>query len=252
MTDLETLLAERLENRAERIPVGPVPLDALHRAGAVRRRRGPLVVLAAAAAVVVVAVGLAVLDPASRPAPAPPADPAPAGTEPVGRRIGVAHLSVAWPSGPVGVETTRLDPATISSHAWQMRSVRVDGVRVQRSEVDRVLGEWRAVVWVPSEEAGLVVTSSSDAPSVERLLATLRVDPDEVAVPDVAAVDRTPLSAGAYRQVLEEAGLEAVVTVAGDSGAQRVDAVSPAVGSVVPVGSTVRVTVVAQEPSDRP
>lgn len=253
MTDLETLLVDRLEARAERIPVPPAPLDALRRAAVVRRRRRPLVVLAAAAAVAVVAVGLAVLDPTAHTAPTRDV-PVPAGPvlTPEATRFGIGHLSVERPTGPVEVATTETNPQMISSHSWDLHPTRVDGLRVLTTRVERVVDEWRALVWVPSERVGLVISSPIDAAGVEDLLATLRVDPDRVAVPDVVAVDHTPLSAAAYLALLRDLGLESAVSVAGGSGVQRVDSVDPAVGTVVPLGTRVEVVTVDQEPTGRP
>lgn len=97
MTDLETLLADRLEARADRVPVAPAPVDLMLRRAAARRRR-PFVVLAAAAAVAVVAVGAAVVVPGSESGAPPPAGPSPTVTpRPVGTHQYVAEGRVRVP-----------------------------------------------------------------------------------------------------------------------------------------------------------
>lgn len=264
MTDLEQLLVRELADRADAVPVGPLPLDRMVREAAVRRRRPRVALLAAAAAAVVVG-GLAVVLPSeeTRPDPAPPlGSPPPSSTAPsvppaVGTgRVGVGHLSVEVPTGSAQVTPTTFDPRMISSYAWELRPRLVDGARVLSAEPVRAGWDpqrvWRAVVWLPSEQVGLVVDSPDGAAEVEAVLATLGVDPDLVGVPPVVAEDRTPLRGAAYLALLKGAGLAAEVSVDGGAGEQRVDAVTPEAGTMVPVGSTVEVRLVPQEPMTRP
>lgn len=284
MTDLETLLADRLETRADRVPVGPVPVDVMLRQAAVRRRR-PFVVLAAAAAVAVVATAAAVV-PGSDSGTAPPVAPSPSvtGEPPAGtKRVGIGHLSVevpdAWSRDVATCGTPTEDTlltyevarACLVPQEKGVESVRivaadpigrsgvddvVDGVAVRRGEgacEQSIDGRCQASIWVPSERVGLLVTSVGDQVAVDAIMATVRIDPGSVAVPASYRLgDGVPLAPTAYVARLRESGLVAEVSNDGGAGEQRIDSVSPDVGTVVPLGTVVRVGVVDQEPQTRP
>ncbi|WP_244931901.1 hypothetical protein [Nocardioides sp. W7] len=157
-----------------------------------------------------------------------------------------AHRACQVPRRP-GVESvlpSNVDPRTISSVRYDLHEVEVDGVPVLRSAPVCDEGEpevCRAAVWVPSERAGILVDSSTDAATVDRLLDTLSIDPTQVAVPPPYRLgDGVSLALAPYLQRLQEVGL-AVGVAADGSGGQKVLAVTPEVGTMVPVGSAVRV-----------
>lgn len=405
MTDLEQLLTDRLGVRADRVPVGPAPIDGMVRAAVVRRR--PWVALAAAAVVAVLVMGLAMVGQSSPPAPAPPA-PAPAETRwvghgrvqiavpvgwpeagicgapqvdtvlhgaPVGRcqgpksrpsgvdtvqvlsgtdgswpaarwaprqdlvidgvpaertsfvtlvagetpvygvavifptegvqlvlesstgilalkdllsgirvlpadastkRVGIGHLSVevsaSWsrdvsrcgtaledtlltyavdracriPDAPPGVEGVRIvteDPVLGDRLDGRfVDQVALDGVPALRTATACNLsidGMCQARLWLPSERVGLVVTSTTDAETVDALLSTATFDRTLVAVPVPRLGNGVPLAVGRYAERLEQAGFQVDLTKVGEG--TDVLTVTPEPGTVVPVGSVVRV-----------
>lgn len=280
MTDLETLLADRLDARADRVPVGPVPLDAVVREAAVRRRR-PWVVLGAAAAVIVVAAGLVVALPSNTaPEPRRPAEPvlgsaSPTPTDQVessGSRVG-GRLSVAVPrtwtvegtgcggvpgdvviaaSGfvdcPVrwapGVEAIRFD---VERPGPEARELVVDGRPVLRTptrcERRPTFRRCSAVLWDPETETGLRVLSATDAATVDDILATAAIAEDLVSVPGPFGFSGVAFTLGHFRQFAEGRGL--VVRMPRGSDERAWDfgrtTVSPAPGTAVPRGTVVRV-----------
>lgn len=225
MSDLETMLADRLEARADRVPVGPAPVDLMVRRASARRRR-PVVVLAAAAASAAVAVGLAVVVPGSESGEAPPAAPSPTATpRPVDaqRYVGEGRVVVPVPDGwgddarPDRCGTPRID--AVVDHritGLDCLSERPDGVETievlgreerydpfpaikyspREIEIDGIPADispafctrWTATCTVSlwvRSEGVQVVASASTRASAEALAATV-----EVLSPDAVATKR--------------------------------------------------------------
>jgi hypothetical protein len=278
MTDLEQLIRDRWESRADQVPVGPVPVDAMVRAAGVRRRR-PWVAVAAAAAVAIVVGGLAVVLPSVSPDDHPTPMPSPTATEPGEpdvQRVTIAHVTIdvpgSWPvgvsrcAGPLGDAVLRVDrwggcrkevgsgvelvePIDVDPRRPRELTpleIEVDGVPALRSGVvclTSSVPQCSGWIWVPSEGAGFRVESRTGAHAVDELLDTVRVDPAVVAVPRPVPLSGVAFTLGMYQDVGEALGLDVVIPpgsadVVWEPGSTRV---TPRIGTVVPAGSVVRV-----------
>ncbi|HEY3562384.1 MAG TPA: PASTA domain-containing protein [Kribbella sp.] len=275
MTDLTDLL----ERTAAHTPVGPPPLDAL-RAGAARRRRRRT---AGLAAVSVVAVGAVIagsnLMTSHRPTtPVTSPGPAPAAT----RLVGFGHAAIAipadWPTNKSSCGTPQQDTVLIddpsAAHFCQSRRPRgvesvqlsasprsdfradqtlsIDGVPAKRQRTT-CSGEspgvevCSGVVGIPSLGVWFRVESSTSAAEVGRILDRIMIVPDRTGVPSYLSQFRPTVALGGadFGHVLEKADLRPVFrTVKSPSyPSGMILGVSPRAGTMLPVGSTVTVTV---------
>jgi hypothetical protein len=154
-------LSDLLERAADRIPVGPPPLDdLLVRATRHRHRRTVTVVMSSAAAVVVVLVGTALLLPLNSTPTPPVATPTPsvAAIPPRTRLVGIGHAAIAVPvswgtnqthcgtplSDTVVIDVGGIEacfvpmPRDVDSVELQEGPARFDFVADQRSTIDGV------------------------------------------------------------------------------------------------------------------
>lgn len=271
----EQRLADLLERTAARVPVGPAPLLALQAGAArARRRRAGAAVLGSAAAVAAVVAGTTLLpdrasttDPALTPAPTSGAadpDVAPPGT----RLVGVGRVAVAvpldWTVGDTRCGTPQSDTVVVDQAVVETcATTRPDGV--ESIQVEPWRGERNLPLGTPlcrfpltggpvctqssvfPEQSVAVTVTAPDRERVEQLLDSVRVLEDSVGVPPLSYVQlrRQDRSGEAYVRLLQEAGLRVEQVVESTDGWPRGFVVSadPAPGTVVPLGSTVRVTV---------
>ena len=255
-----------LRRAADAVPVGPLHADHLL-ATAHRRRRQRWGAAAAVAAVLVVAVGTAAASLTRDDAPPPVTRPAPATDT---RLVGVGRLAVEvpadWPSGKVQCTGSSVSEPTVfwggerlgrdclitdpAPHVAVVADAYLtDGYDVGNGTgldpVD-IPGGIVLVSEEPSTARGLVTMLISHQPSGYLVVATYSeaetraiVDSARILPNDQVAVPWTP-------EAIEDAGL-VVEEVPVDTGGQYSDGyvlgTQPGGGSVVPVGSTVRVRV---------
>lgn len=270
MTDLPDLL----ERSAARTPVGPPPLDAL-RAGAERRRRRRTATLtgAAAAAVGAVISAATLLAPAPQPTPAAP---------PLTRLVGIGHAAIAvpadWPRnrsicGTPQQDTVQIDDSSmvlecLAGRPQDVDSVQVsgsptvgfqadetlviDGARAERQRTtcyDSSVGSrvCAGAVGIPALGVWFRAESSTSAEHVDRLLSRIRIVPDQAGVPSPWSVTGPPTGAlaGGYVPLLSDAGLKAQVKQVKSPSypSGTLLGVSPAAGTMLPLGATVTLTV---------
>jgi PASTA domain len=279
---IETKLTDLLEHTADQTPVGPPPLDAL-RAGAVRRRRRRTAGLAAVAVVAVgaVIVGSNLLTPPTRTGPV--TSPTPAPPPPAMRLVGFGHAVIAipadWPTNksscgtpqqdtvqiddpaaanlcminrPVGVDSVQLTgaPPSLDYHADE--TIVIDGVQAQRQRTSCLDG-WQGTrvcmgaVGIPSLKVWFYAESSTSAEEVDRILDRIQILRDRSGVPSYSSLGGPPTGplARNYAPLLAAAGLtvqyKQVKSPSYPHG--TILGVSPAVGTMLSVGSTVTVTV---------
>lgn len=239
-------LTELLERAADRVHVGPAPVDAMvGDADRRRRRRALTLTLASAAAVVAVAGGTAVLSStggASGPQP-PAASPTPVAPASDMRLVGLGHAAIAVPEGwgtnvtrcgvpqqdtvvidvgavdaclvkrPRGVESVEVTHGKPRFDFTADETFTVDGVEAQRQETrcEPDVGDTRvcnATVYLPSLGVSFRAESSSSAADVDRILEQIRLAPDQVGVPgyQTLAANQQGDSGEKYLDALREAG----------------------------------------------
>lgn len=269
MTDLTDLL----ERAAAKTPVGPPPLDALHTGASRRRRRRT-----AAFSVVAVATVAATIGATTLLAPHPPTTPA---APPPTRLAGFGHATIAvpadWPTNkascgtpsqdtlliddpsaahlcqsarPDGVDSVQLSGTrAIDFHAD--KTVVIDGVQAQRQQTSCEGRQENEVcvggVGIPSLNVWFRAESSTGAAEVDRMLSWIRIVPDKSGVPSYLALGGAPTGplVGAYTPRLTAVGLTVQTNRVKSPSypAGTILGVSPAVGTMLPVGATVTVTV---------
>jgi len=276
MTDLNDLL----ERAAAQTPVGPPPLDALY-AGATRSRRRRTAGLTAATVVAVGAViaGSNLLT--SHGPTTPVTSPSPALVPPGTRLVGFGHAAIAipaaWPTNKSSCGTPQQDTVLIDDPSaahlcasmrpngvesvqlagWQAidfradETVVIDGVRAQRQHTSCTESQrnqvCRGAVGIPSLRVWFYAESSTSAEEVDRILDGIQILQERSGVPSYLSLSRGPLNpiVKDYIPLLTAAGLKSqlrpVKSPSYPSG--TILGVSPAVGTLLPVGAAVTVTV---------
>ncbi|TDW89052.1 PASTA domain-containing protein [Kribbella sp. VKM Ac-2566] len=279
---IETKLTELLEDTADHTPVGPPPLAAV-RAGAARRRRRRTAGITGVTVVAVGAViaGSSLLTSPTQTAPV--TSPTPVPPPPAMRLVGFGHAAIAipaaWPTNksscgtpyqdtvqiddpsavhlcksdrPKGVESVQLTgvPPSLGYHADE--TILVDGVRAERQRTS-CMGGWQGTrvcigaVGIPSLKVWFYAESSTSAEDVDRILDRIQILRDRSGVPSYSSLGGAPTGplARSYTPLLTAAGLKVqykrVMSPSYPDG--TILGVSPAVGTLLPVGSTVTVTV---------
>lgn len=276
----EPNLTSLLERTAAHTPVGPPPLDAL-RAGAARRRHRRTAVVAAAAAVAAVVAGSALLVPRTSTPPAAPA-PAPGPTRLVGLGHAAIAVPAEWgtdksrcgtpqadtvlvdnPSAareclafrPAGVESVALGVGSPRAGFHVDETFEIDGVRAERQATtcqvsNRSTPEpavCSGTVFIPSLKVWFTADSSTDAAEVEQVLRGIEIVADRSGVLSPWTIGGPPTGPllTSYTPLLAEVGLTAqpkrVKSPNYPSG--TILGVSPASGTMLPLGATVTVTV---------
>ncbi|WP_427888894.1 PASTA domain-containing protein [Kribbella sp. GL6] len=274
MTDLPDLL----ERAAAQTPVGPPPLEAL-RTGAKRRRhrRTATTVGAAAATVGAVITATTLLTPSPQPTPA-----APPPTRLVGLGHAAIAVPADWPTNKASCGTPRQDTVLIddpsavhlcaSSRPTGVDSVglyygqpprgfhadetfEIDGVRAERQQttcvfydgLKRSLMTCTGTVFLPSLRVWFRAESSTEVLAVDRMLSRIQIVRDRAGVPSYSSLGGAPTGPriGSYLPLLTAADLKVatkrVKSPSYPSG--TILGVSPPVGTMLPVGATVTVTV---------
>jgi hypothetical protein len=275
----EEQLSEAVHDSLADVPVGPPPLDRMHRT-ATRVRRARRATASVVAATVVVVAGIAAWsglgdEPDSDISPVAPTEDAglPAGSQWVGR----GHVVVAVPESWVHVpERVSADCGAGSDvvvynapdcgksnrdavHLFEGRPADLQGweeveiagehayrIDIRPSHTQIRDGEptvWTGSIFLPGEQVIVSGISSRSASALARLLATVDVNPDLVAVPDFREHAGAPDPSVSYREALMEQGFAVEVVRAGVGPAGRVLGVDPEPGLAVPVGSVVTVQV---------
>lgn len=278
MTDLPDLL----DRTAARTPVGPPPLEALHR-GASRRRRRRTVTWSAlsAAATVTAIVGTTLTLNHDRDVTPPVTSPAPPLV--ATRLVGIDHAAIAVPTTwgtnqltcgtpkadtvvidvgaitycamprPAGIESVQLGrgvPRMFPFHADE--TIDIDGVPAQRQRTTCSVDGWNhgrvcsGAVWIPSRSVWFSAESSTGADEVDRILQRIVLVPDRVAVPLFRTYDsegRAPLVDG-YVTQLTRLGLKPVLRAikSPNYATGTIHTVSPGSGTMLAAGATVTVT----------
>ena len=281
MTDHD--LYDLLERAANAVPVGEPPIAEMIDAVARRRRVrnwGLVVVSSVVAAAVAVVVALVAPVQMSQPDVPPPPASSPQPTPPSGTRlVGIGHVAVAipddWATNKVFCGTPLKDTVIIDQNGslsclepWRpgvdavelehVRDVDFDGEPIEISGVvaevymtcdDQSLGpspSCGAVVYVPSEEVRVTVSSDSES-VVKRVLQHIYVLPNLVAVPGFWTMnDQEGVRAGVrYVDLLGRLGLRPDDGYVSDTGLPEgyVVNVKPEVGTMLPAGAEVQVTV---------
>jgi hypothetical protein len=279
---IETKLTELLEQTADETPVGPPPLSAV-RAGAARRRRRRTAGFTALSVVTVGAViaGTNLLTSPSTPVttPAPATTPV---SPPAMRLVGFGHAAIAipasWPTnksqcGTPQQDTVQIDDPSAALFCMSYRpkgvesvqltgvpsiefradeTVVIDGEPAQRQRTNCLAG-WQGTrvcigaVGIPSLKVWFYAESSTSAEEVDRILDRVQIVRDRAGVPSYHSVRGSSLGSIArnYEPLLKAAGLKVQYKqVKSPSYADgTILGVAPAVGTMLPVGATVTVTV---------
>ncbi|MEV4260846.1 PASTA domain-containing protein [Kribbella sp. NPDC049584] len=153
---------------------------------------------------------------------------------------------------PHGVDSVQLTgaPPSLAYHADE--TVLIDGVRTERQRT-RCLDGWQGTrvclgaVGIPSLKVWFYAESSTSSAEVDQILDRIQILPDRSGVPSYSSVGGPPTGPLAvnYAPLLAAADLEVryqrVASPSYPDG--TILGVSPAVGTLLPVGSTVTVTV---------
>ncbi|MER7248262.1 PASTA domain-containing protein [Kribbella sp. NPDC000426] len=273
-------LTDLLERTAEQTPVGPPPLDTLY-AGAARRRHRRTAGLVAATVVAVGAViaGSTLLTsraPVTSPAPVAPA------MRLVGFGHAAIAVPAEWPTnesrcGTPMQDTVLIDdpsaalycmafrPAGVESVGLYYGSPRADfraderfqigGVRAERQQTTCSTSNYPkrntttcdGTVSIPSLKVWFRAESSTSAAEVDHLLQRIQIMPGEAGVLSPLRDVGPPTGplVSSYAPLLTTAGLKVQYNRVKSPSypAGTVLGVSPAVGTMLPVGSTVTVTI---------
>ncbi|MFF0264901.1 PASTA domain-containing protein [Kribbella sp. NPDC004536] len=274
MTDLTNLLTRT----AARTPVGPPPLAALHTGAKRRRRRRTATSMGAAAAAVGAVIGATTLL-----TPHPPTTAAaPPPTRLVGLGHAVIAVPADWPTNksncgtprqdtlllddpteaqlcmfyrPAGVESVQLANGGPRADFRADRTLEIDGVPAERQQTTCAVSKrlktsvtfCSGTVFIPSLLVWFRAESSTDAAEVDRMLDRIQILSEQSGVPSYWSLGGAPTGpvVGKYTPLLAVAGLKArykqVKSPSYPTG--TILGVSPAAGTVLPVGSTVTVTV---------
>jgi hypothetical protein len=250
-----------------------------------RRRRTVAVSLAAAVAVIAAAGGTAVLvRPHTSPEISPPIASTSPGVAPTDLRLfGIGHAAIAVPKEwgmnqtkcltpqrdtvvlardphfcamprPVGVESVDLGrgkPSLFGITADQ--TIEIDGVRAERRHTTCTEQNMYSVricsggVRIPSLDTWFWAESSTSAEEVDRILERITIVPNRVGVPHYQNLSMDGNSAEKYADMLRELGLKSTVrTIKSPSyDPGQLMGVSPVPGTMLPLGATVTLTVVA-------
>ncbi|MET9274225.1 PASTA domain-containing protein [Kribbella sp. NPDC003557] len=152
---------------------------------------------------------------------------------------------------PKGVESVQLTgtPPSLDYHADE--AIVIDGVQAQRQRTSCLNG-WQGTrvcmgaVGIPSLKVWFYAESSTSAAEVDRILARIQILRDRSGVPSYSSLGGPPLNpiAKNYAPLLLAADLKShykwVTSPSYPSG--TILGISPAVGTVLPVGSTVTLT----------
>lgn len=281
--DLSDLL-ERTADRIPVGP--PPVAQLVARASARRRRRTLTVVVSSAAAVVVVMVGTVLLLPLhgspklSVASPTPSIVPTPPGT----RLVGIGHAAIAVPLAwetnaahcgtpqrdtviidigaiglclvprPEGVDSVELTAGPPQFDFAADRESAIDGVVFQRQDNACTTHGAKTLcvgtVYIPSMAASFRAESSSES-AVDEILSWIRIVRDTVAVPGYQGANTQFPQGDArdrYLAAARAAGLETEITTkqVPASPAGYILDVSPQPGTMVPPGTVVRLTVIAE------
>ena len=244
-------LSELLDRAAERVHVGPAPVDAMvGAADRARRRRALTLTLASAAAVVAVAGGTAALSSSDgAPGPQPPAaSPTPVAPAPDTRLVGLGHAAIAVPQSwgtnvtrcgvpqqdtvvidvgvvetcatprPRGVESVDVTYGEPRFDFTADETFMVDGIEARRraTTCENDFGGTRVcngTAYLPSLGISFRAESSTSAAEVDRILEQVRIVSDQVGVPgyQTLAVNQQGNSGEKYLDALREAGFTAEV-----------------------------------------
>lgn len=239
-------LTDLLDRAANRVHVGPAPVDAMvGAADRLRRRRALTLTFASAAAVVAVAGGTAVFSSSgSAPGPQPPAaSPTPVAPASDMRLVGLGHAAIAVPQGwgtnvtrcgvpqqdtvvidagvvrtcltkrPRGVDSVEVTPGKPRFDFTADETFTVDGVEAQRQETrcEPDVGDTRVcngTVYLQSLRVSFRAESSTSAADVDRILEEIHIVADQVGVPgyQTLAVNQQGNSGEKYLDALREEG----------------------------------------------
>jgi len=158
---------------------------------------------------------------------------------------------------PLGVESVdvgRGRPTIFDLTADEI--IEIDGVRAERRHTTCVSGNVHQVrtcsggVRIPSLDVWFWAESSTNAEEVDRILERIRIVPDQVGVPDPysMATNGEGPTGDTYAAALRKLGLKSTIrTIKSPSYTPgQLMAVSPVAGTMLPVGATVILTVVAR------
>ncbi|MFF1821845.1 PASTA domain-containing protein [Kribbella sp. NPDC058245] len=272
----EAQLTELLERAGEQTAVNPPPIDAM-RAGATRRRRRRTSVFSAAGTALAVAAAMTtttvLTDKAAPPVDRPPvATPVPEGM----RLVGLGHVAIAvpkaWPADVVRCGLPTVDTVIVNPESEMCTlhaSPRVESVRIRRltdepapinAEIGGVPVAWTSAtcygdpasvddytcggaVEFPSLGVVIGAISSKNAETAEQMLKQIRIVNDQTGVPAFRVYGYATRTD--YTKSLTSLGLQVRYETKRVPHTDKgyVVAVSPAVGTMVPNGSTVTVTV---------
>ncbi|TCC20340.1 PASTA domain-containing protein [Kribbella speibonae] len=157
---------------------------------------------------------------------------------------------------PAGVESVGLYYGRPRGDFHADETFEIDGVRAERQRTTCVMSKYPkantpncgGIVSIPSLKLWFQADSSTSAEEVERMLGQIRIVPDQSGVPSYwmgVGPPTGPLVAD-YLPLLTAAGLKAQYkrVQSPNAPAGTILGVSPAVGTMLPVGSSVTVTVV--------
>lgn len=251
-----------------------------------RRRRTVALCASAAFAVIAAAGGTAVLvRPDTSTEISPPIASTSPGVAPTDLRLfGIGHAAIAVPKEwgmnqtkcltpqrdtvilardphfcmvrrPVGVESVDLGRGTPSMFGLTAdETIEIDGVRAERRYTtctEQTVYEVRTCsggVRIPSLDTWFWAESSTSAEEVDRILERITIVPDRVGVPSYQSLAMDGTAAEKYADVLRELDLKPTVrTIKSPSyDPGQLMGVSPVPGTMLPVGATVTLTVVAR------
>jgi hypothetical protein len=219
-------------------------------------------------------------------APPPVASPSPGVVPLETRLVGIGHAGIARPKPwgtnqtqcvtphrdtvifardgllcaidrPAGVESVEVGhdrPMTMVDFTAD-ETIEIDGVRAQRQRTtctEEGIGSVRTcsgVVLIPSLNTWFWAESSTNAEEVDRILERIEIVPDQVGVPEPRWGGTPPsLSGQEYADALTELGLKPKIVSTKSPSYSPGDllGVSPAAGTMLPLGATVTLTVVAR------
>ena len=164
---------------------------------------------------------------------------------------GIRMLCMSPPRA--GVESVEIALGRPNPDYRADETIEIDGVPAERERTTCSQGSFSNVtvcsgtVYIPSLDVAFQATASTSADELDRILARIVIVPDLVGVPGYRTPDRTGhQTLGAqYAERLKAAGLKAELRTRKSTGARAGTIVSgsPEPGTMVPLGTTVTVTV---------
>jgi hypothetical protein len=160
-------------------------------------------------------------------------------------------------SRPEGVESVDVGPGRPTIFDLTADEIiEIDGVRAERRHTTCAVGNFYKVrtcsggVRIPSLDTWFWAESSTSAEEVDRILERITIVPDQVGVPDFSSMatnGRRP-TGDMYADALRKLGLKPTIrTIKSPSYTPgQLWAVSPVPGTMLPVGATVVLTVLAR------